>query len=205
MKSVCVLDYGVGNILALKSALSKVFQEVHTINTIDELRNIGSRHLVLPGVGAADYAMQNIDVQEFLRIFNENAKLKVLGICLGMQILAEFSEEGNGVKTLGLIKGTTRLLDSKIVGAVPRIGWYRVRKIAPQFDARNSLLQGVASDSFFYFAHSFSLTQSDNMFVDSITDHKIISSVSVNRIFGVQFHPEKSGDLGLKVLENFSK
>lgn len=205
MKGVCVLDYGVGNILALKSALSKVFQEVHTIKTIDEIRNIDSGHLVLPGVGAADYAMQNIDVQEFLRIYNENTRLKVLGICLGMQILAEFSEEGNGVETLGLIKGTTRLMDSKTVGTVPRIGWYRVRKIAPQLDARKGLLQGVDSDSFFYFAHSFSLTQPDNMLVDSITDHRIISSVSVDRIFGVQFHPEKSGELGMKVLENFSK
>ena len=205
MKSVCVLDYGVGNILALKSALSKVFREVYTINTIGQIRNFGSSHLVLPGVGAAEYAMQNINVQEFLRIYNENSKLKVLGICLGMQILAEFSEEGNGVKTLGLIKGTTRRLDSKIVGAVPRIGWYRVRKTDPQLDSNKGLLQGIASDSFFYFAHSFSIVRSDSMFVDSITDHQIISSVTSDRLFGVQFHPEKSGSLGLKVLENFSK
>ena len=204
MKSVSVFDYGVGNILALTSSLSRVFDRVYTISEIGQIAELACHHLVLPGVGAAESAMRNIDPKEFHKTFHEHSSLKILGICLGMQLLAEFSEEGNGVETLGLIRGTTRRLESNVVGIVPRIGWYRVRQSIREKGAQESLLRGIADESFFYFAHSFSVTRPDNSFIDSVTDHQIVSSISSNRLFGVQFHPERSGDLGLKVLSNFS-
>jgi glutamine amidotransferase len=204
MKKVLVFDYGVGNIMSLKSTLARVFSQVEIVSSVDEVSRLNFEYLVLPGVGAAQSAMKKLPINEVQDLLNKNPRLKVLGICLGMQLLMKSSQEGPGVETLGIFQGITKKIPTSSNGNSPRIGWFPVYKNFQDQSSSISILQDVPNNSYFYFAHSFSVASIEARFVDSITDYGIISSITNGRIFGVQFHPEKSGDLGLRVLNNFA-
>jgi len=200
---IAIVDYGMGNLRSVSKAFqSQEFPVVVTRNP-DDISN--ATGLVLPGVGAFGDCVKNL--KEYGLIdpildFIDSGK-PFLGICLGLQVLFEESEEAPGVKGLGLIKGkVVRFPDFKEQGLkVPHMGWNQVtiRKNVP-------ILEGVQDDSWFYFVHSYYPSPKDDgvSAVKTFYGFEFTAAVQKDNIFACQFHPEKSSDLGLKMIRNFS-
>lgn len=207
--SIGILDYGVGNLLSVQRAFQNCSLDVKIITEANEAQR--STHLVLPGVGTYGEVMKQLgyrNLEELIHNHNENGK-PILGICVGMQVLTEKGYENGENIGLGLIGGITRSIQEldPIQGMrIPNIGWTEVEQSDYQ---RNSILFTDTSNSnYAYFAHSYSVS---NINVEMITSHlkksnrQIISSIENDNLYGVQFHPEKSGTFGRKILENFAK
>lgn len=224
LKRVVIIDYGMGNVGSVKNALTFLGQEaVVSLNPEDLER---ATHLILPGVGAFADGMKNLNSTGLVTVL-ESEVLKrrkpILGLCLGMQLLASAGEEGGLHKGLGWIKGRVQRfkVDGKLY-KVPHVGWndvYPVRSQTPgvSVDAgvhrtsngvyprdRATLFQGVKRP-IFYFVHSYHLVPEDKSIIAAETEYggKFVAAVEKDNIFGLQFHPEKSQQEGLKVLENF--
>lgn len=191
-----IINYNAGNIKSVVNALKKIGVEC------DVLSNPGSLNmydkLILPGVGAAKSAMTQLQKNGFVEVL-KSFKNPILGICLGLQLFADFSDEG-GVACLSVIPGVVRrfdFIDREL--KVPQIGWNKV------FLKRNDpLFDGIQSGEFFYFVNSYYL-QTPEDFVIAKTSYGIdfASVVRKENFFATQFHPEKSGEIGLKLLNNF--
>ncbi len=191
-----IINYNAGNIKSVANALKKIGVEC------DILSNPGSLNmydkLILPGVGAAKSAMTQLQKNGFVEVL-KSFKKPILGICLGLQLFSDFSEEG-GVDCLSVIPGVVRrfdFVDREL--KVPQIGWNKV------FLKKNdSLFDGIQSGEFFYFVNSYYLQTSED-FVIAKTSYGIdfASVVRKENFFATQFHPEKSGEAGLKLLNNF--
>jgi glutamine amidotransferase len=193
---ITVIDYGLGNLASVAGALKKLVIPYEVSGDINRLKNATA--LILPGVGAAGRGMENLKKRGIDQIIIEQAKkgTPILGICLGMQLLLTSSEEGN-VDCLGLIEGKVKKFDTSL--KVPQIGWNQV-------ETNNSiLLKGIKNNSYFYFVNSYYCAPDDENITRGITDYdsKFCSVLEKNNLYGVQFHPEKSGDVGLKLLKNF--
>lgn len=197
---IAVVDYGAGNLVSIQQALTSVGAEVVFVSDSEALA--GSDAVVVPGVGAAAPAMERLGRQGLadpLRAWLA-ADRPFLGICLGLQLLFETSEE-DGAQTLGALPGrTTRLTDAP---TLPHIGWNQVvrRRAHPAFD-------GIADGADFYFVHSYAGTPQggpDDEVVVAETTHggTFVSAVARGALLGVQFHPERSGLDGLRLLGNF--
>ncbi len=200
---IAIVDYGMGNLRSVSKAFQSQGFPVTVTRNLDEISNASG--LVLPGVGAFGDCVKNLGefglidpIKEFI-----NSGRPFLGICLGLQVLFEESEEAPGVKGLGLIKGkVVRFPDFKKVGLkVPHMGWNQVtiKKEVP-------ILKGVPQNSWFYFVHSYYPSPEDES-VSVVKTHyglEFTAAVQKENIFASQFHPEKSSDLGLKMLRNFS-
>jgi imidazole glycerol-phosphate synthase subunit HisH len=160
-----------------------------------------AKKLVLPGVGAFGACMQALDRHGFVNLVLDAAQeaTPLLGVCVGMQMLFEESEEFGRTKGLGLLKGQVRRFGDEL--CVPHMGWNQVCQ-----RAANTLFEGVNNESFFYFVHSYYCEPSDSDSIIGKTDYgaSFASVVRQNNICGVQFHPEKSQDAGLKLLKNFA-
>jgi glutamine amidotransferase len=198
---VIVIDHGVGNSIAIKNSLKRLGHETQTVRNLAELDSVASRtnHIILPGVGAFDEAMKCLikgSLDAGLKSFVESGG-KILGICLGMQLLFEESDEGS-LGGLGLIPGRISRIHSAKGVRVPHVGWERVIQV------QESHLFKDLRDEFFYHNHSFAL-QSPSEFELAKIDLVHEYAVAVNRgnVYGVQFHPEKSHSAGSKILENF--
>ncbi len=200
---IAILDYGMGNLRSVSKAFqSQEFPAVVTRNPQDISNASG---LVLPGVGAFGDCVKNLTeyglIDPILKFIDSGKPF--LGICLGLQVLFEESEEAPGVKGLGLIKGrVVRFPDFKKEHLkVPHMGWNQVsiKKDVP-------ILKGVPENSWFYFVHSFYPSPEDDSVsaVKTTYGFEFTAAVSKNNIFASQFHPEKSSDLGLKMIRNFS-
>lgn len=189
-----IIDYGAGNLKSVQNALKKLGIATKIINSGNEL-NLNNK-TIFPGVGAAGSAMKELKKRSFIEIIPK-IKAPFLGICLGMQLLMEFSEE-NDVACLGIVKGKVRRFSGDI--KIPQIGWNKVNLC----DGDNPLFKDVPDKSYFYFVNSY-YADCDNSFVIGSTDYGInfASCVCKNNFYGVQFHPEKSGEIGLKLLNNF--
>ena len=190
---IALIDYGAGNTASVANALKTLGQDF--ILTNREVDICKSDKVIFPGVGEASYTIKQLhryNLINLLRIIRR----PILGICLGMQIFADFSKEGN-VACLGVIPGTIDLFDSTKM-TVPHMGWNEVLQTT-----KSKLFEGIKDREFFYFAHSYYFPLCN--FTTSRANHGIDFSTSVEKgnYFGVQFHPEKSGEAGLKVLENF--
>lgn len=194
---ITVIDYGLGNLASVANALEKLEIPYLISSDIGVLKN--AKVLVLPGVGAAGQGMENLKKRKIDQVIIEQAKrdTPILGICLGMQLLFESSEEGKA-NCLGLIKGDVRKFDTSL--KVPQIGWN-------QIDTRNNslLLKGIKNNSYFYFVNSYYCSPIEEKAIKGVTDYgvKFCSVLEKNNLYGVQFHPEKSGDVGLQLLKNF--
>lgn len=204
--SIAIIDYGAGNLRSVQKAFQKL--EIDAILTRDKMEIRTARGVVLPGVGAHDAAVTELRGTNLEGVIEEVIArgLPFLGICLGYQMLFESSEEGK-LSGLGILEGTVRKFNFSGTPwenelSIPHMGWNRLR-----FTHHSPLFSGIPEGAMVYFAHSYYPDPRDPLLVSSETDHGInfASSVTKGKLFGVQFHPEKSGEVGLKILENFNK
>jgi len=202
---ITIVDYGLGNIRAFLNAYKRLNIEATTAATAEELK--GASRVILPGVGAFDHAMLRLDqsgMRETLDDLVVQRRVPVLGVCVGMQILARSSDEGV-LPGLGWIDGSVKAFASR-EGAntlpLPHMGWNDVRPVS-----RNKLFDRLDVDSRFYFLHSFyfECTKSHNTLAVSGYGGDFASAVHAENIYGVQFHPEKSHHFGTQLLKNFAE
>lgn len=197
---IAVIDYGSGNLRSVVKALESVGAEAIVTQNAKEITN--ANKIVLPGVGAMEQAMQRLKDLNLTSAIQETIKgnKPFLGICLGLQLLFSESEEGGKVKGLEVIPGKVKKLKGQ---KVPHIGWNQVKIVSKE----NPLFKGIPDESSFYFCHSYYVTPEEVSIVAAKTDYGInfTSAIWKNKLFGVQFHPEKSQALGLRLLENFVK
>lgn len=197
---IVIVDYGMGNLRSVE----KVFNRLNAIAIISANPEDISRadKLVLPGVGHFARGMSNLNERNLVGPINEAVKkgVPLLGICLGMQLLTESSEEGEA-SGLGFIEAVTRKFKVKDSVKVPHMGWNNVivKENIP-------LLEGISSDDTFYFAHSYRVeAKSESVVAKTVYDEEFASIILNGNVIGVQFHPEKSHDSGLKLIDNFIK
>ncbi|MCR4618178.1 MAG: imidazole glycerol phosphate synthase subunit HisH [Lachnospiraceae bacterium] len=196
---IAIVDYDAGNIKSVEKALVYIGEEV--VLTRDKDTILGADGVVLPGVGAFGEAMDRLNAYGLSDVLREVAKrnIPLLGICLGQQLLFDESEETPGVKGLGILKGKIkRIPDTGL--KIPHIGWNNL-----QFPNKGRLFEGIPEDSYVYFVHSYYLESDDPKIVTASCEYgcTVQASVECGNIFATQFHPEKSSDTGLKILENF--
>lgn len=200
---ITIVDYGMGNLRSVQKAFERIGIPVMISGRIDEI--LQAEKLVLPGVGNFEQGVSNLKSRGLFDALNsaviEN-KIPILGICLGMQLMTEFSEEGN-CEGFGWIKGkTTRFSFPDNQLKIPHMGWNNLL-----INRVDSLYDGITTDNFFYFVHSYYVSCKDenNILAQTNYGNKFVSSFQKENIFGCQFHPEKSHDAGLQILKNFAK
>ncbi len=195
---ITIIDYGVGNLASVDNALEKL-GIAHEISG-DPEAIMSAQALILPGVGAAGQGMENLKSRGLDNLIVERVKagVPILGLCLGMQLLMDLSEENEKVECLSLISGTAKKFHTKL--KVPQMGWNQV-EVLPN----SKLLKSIPSGSYFYFVHSYYCEPQDKNVIKGITDYDVefCSVIEQDNIYGTQFHPEKSSDHGLQLLRNF--
>ena len=199
---IAIIDYGMGNLRSVQKAFEKVGAKALITQDANELARADK--IVLPGVGAIKPSMDKLASLEFIDpLKNEIKKGKpFLGICLGFQLLFESSDEGGMVEGLGILKGCVKRFNAKGL-KIPQMGWNQLN--IKQTDC--PLYKGIDNNVNVYFCHSFYVEPQDKTVIATTTDYgsDFTSSVSVNNIYGVQFHPEKSQKTGLTILKNFTE
>ncbi|MCJ7762684.1 imidazole glycerol phosphate synthase subunit HisH [Candidatus Bathyarchaeota archaeon] len=197
MPKVLIIDYGVGNLLSLKFALEKAGLNAKITAPTQQLKNADA--IALPGVGNFSAAAKALASVKAELVDTVNSGTPVLGICLGMQLFFQESEEGPG-EGLAFFKGKNLKLSGPV--KVPHMGWNSLRMVR-----QNELFDGVKNDAYVYFVHSLYPVPVDNEIVCTQTEYggTFPSAVASKNVYGTQFHPEKSGDVGLKILKNFAK
>ena len=197
-----MIDYGVGNLFSVSKAVEAVGAEVEVTGDADRIR--AADKLILPGVGAFGDCMKNLKAAGLDGLIVDQIKSgkPLMGICVGLQILFEGSEESPNVAGLGVFKGMIKRIRAEGL-KIPHMGWNRVIR-NEELGIRNGQLPRI-TDSFFYFVHSYHAVPAERSIIAATTDYgeTLTAAVSRDNIFAVQFHPEKSGDVGLQVLKNF--
>ena len=199
MKNICILDYKVGNIQSLKNILDKLNVKYKYSNSKKDICN--ASHLILPGVGSFDAAYQKAIKYLPLKLIQEQILKKnkpILGICVGMQIMATYGEEGRGSKGLNWIEGKVLKIKKKNF-TIPHVGWNTVTNV------KNSKIMKTINNKDFYFLNSyyFNIKNKKNIVAYTSYGLNFPSVINQNNIYGVQFHPEKSQEKGLLILKNF--
>ena len=198
---IAIIDYGVGNLFSLRSSFAAIGQEAAVTNDIDEIRR--ADRLILPGVGAFRDAAEKLRASGMDRaVKEETAKGKpLLGVCLGMQMLFERSYEYGVYEGLGLLKGEIRPIAERIPAGlkIPQMGWNALKIVKD-----SPLLKYTREGEYVYFVHSYSAVGCDDSLLAS-TEYgaELTACVWKGNVFGCQFHPEKSGEVGLRILKAF--
>lgn len=197
---IAIIDYGAGNIRSIEKALEQVGAQVQV--TDDPAVVANAQAVVLPGVGSAGAAMARMTecgLDDAIREATRQGK-PFLGICLGMQLLADHHAEGE-VAGLKLFRGEVRRIPHG--PKIPHMGWNQVKPIQPGL----TILDEIPQDAYFYFAHSYYVEPQDSHGIAAVTDYgsSFCSVIVTDQVWGTQFHPEKSGSVGLQVLSNFMK
>jgi imidazole glycerol-phosphate synthase subunit HisH len=200
MTKIAIFDFGAGNLFNLhQSLLRNGAHSVDIIRTLKELEKYDG--LVLPGVGNFDNAISSIRRDAVSLNMAVDNGMPILGICLGLEMLFNKSEEGV-LEGLKLIEGDVMMLSKKKV-KVPHIGWNNLRIVKRE----SNLLKGIPQDSWVYFVHSYHIEPEDKNLIAAIADYGSMLPVVIERsnLFGTQFHPEKSGKIGAQIVKNFIK
>ena len=197
-----VIDYGMGNLRSVAKAVEKSGYSVKVSGEYLDIKR--AKKIILPGVGAFGKAMENLKRQGILDVIKEKLRegTPYLGICLGLQLLFEWSEEGN-TKGMGVIKGVVKRFPNLPSLKIPHMGWNQVKLRMEGED----LFDGIPDNSYFYFIHSYYVIPVEKKIIATTTFYGVefVSSIKKGNLFACQFHPEKSGKIGLKLLENFLK
>ena len=199
---IAILDYDAGNIRSVEKAFQYLGEETVFSRDRDEI--LSADKVVLPGVGAFGDAMNKLKDYNLVNTIYDvvDKKIPFLGICLGLQLLFESSDETPGVSGLGILPGNILRIPDKPGYKIPHIGWNSL-----ELTNNGRLFDGVAENAYVYFVHSYYLKARDEEMVKASTEYvtHIHASVEKDNVFACQFHPEKSGDVGLKILSNFAK
>ncbi|MDF1582053.1 MAG: imidazole glycerol phosphate synthase subunit HisH [Methyloprofundus sp.] len=199
---VALINFAMGNLASVRRGLEDLGVDVIIANTPDALLHVDK--IVLPGVGAFYQGMANLHAGGWLPALNEaviEQRIPILGICLGMQMLASHGEEGGSTTGLGFIPGRVKNLDH--LGCklrLPHIGWNDI-----SYPAASVIFDDIQSGTDFYFVHSYAFVPEQEAFISAYVsyDVKVVAAIQNEHIFGCQFHPEKSSRAGRKVLQNF--
>ncbi|MDD6060229.1 MAG: imidazole glycerol phosphate synthase subunit HisH [Ruminococcus sp.] len=197
---IAIIDYGAGNIFSVKNALDYLGLENALVSDAESIKSADA--VILPGVGAFPAAMEKLGNSGLIDVIKEEAKRKpFLGICLGMQMLFEKGYEFEECEGLGLIKGSVRFMDEPDL-IIPHMGWNKLVKLNDC-----PLLNGLGDNEYVYFVHSYKAECADeNVAAYSEYGGRVPALVFNGKfVYGAQFHPEKSGDTGLKILKNFGE
>lgn len=197
---IAIIDYDAGNIKSVEKALLFLGQE--TVVTRDPGKILGADGVILPGVGAFGDAMEKLKTYGLVPVIRQCVRedRPFLGICLGLQLLFESSEESPGVEGLGVLKGKVLRIPEKQDLKIPHIGWNDLK-----FPRPGRLFRGIPEGAYVYFVHSYYLQAAEEAVVTATTDYgvRVHAAVERGRLFACQFHPEKSSDVGLRILKNF--
>jgi imidazole glycerol-phosphate synthase subunit HisH len=202
---ITIINYGLGNVQAFANVYKRLNIPAVIATGTSDLE--GATRLILPGVGAFDHAMELLDASGMREQVDDlvlNRKIPVLGVCVGMQILARCSEEGTAAG-LGWIDGRVRRFDEAMLQPPPRLPHMGWNDVVPKGDAK--LFSGLEQDSRFYFLHSyyFDCASNDNVLATAEYGISFGCAVRSSNIYGVQFHPEKSHEYGVRLLKNFAE
>lgn len=198
---IAIVDYGAGNLMSVKKALDFIGEESVITSDCEAIKS--AERVILPGVGSFGDAMESMrqkGLDETVKCAALSGK-PFLGICLGLQLLFESSEESPGANGLELLSGNISLIPGSSGLKVPHVGWNSV-EIKPE----SRLFKGIPSGSYFYFVHSYYLNGAESGVVAGKTNYGVDIECAVEKgnLFATQFHPEKSGEIGLKLLKNFA-
>ncbi len=192
---ITIIDYKSGNLKSISNGFKKIGEDFQITDDVELISD--AKHLVLPGVGAFGSAMENLE--PFREVIEEhvNDDKPFLGVCLGQQVLMGESEESPNVEGLNLFKGHCEYLPEGV--KIPHMGWNQLNVLN-----NSPILEGVDKE-YFYFVHSYHVIPDDSEIIAGVCDYGIdvVASLSQNNLFSTQFHPEKSGKAGLKILKNF--
>ena len=200
MAQIAIIDYGVGNLRSVEKAFAA--NGCTAVMSSDEKVLRQAERLVLPGVGAFGACMNQLGARGFDELVRERVATgtPLLGVCVGMQMLFEESEEFGASRGLGFLRGRVRRFSADLL--VPQVGWNQVRQ-----QNSNPLFEGIKDSAFFYFVHSYYCEAAETEVIAGETDYGVAyaSVVARENLFGVQFHPEKSQKDGLRMLANFAR
>ena len=198
---IAIVDYGIGNLRSVEKALQFIGLESEI--TFEEEKLPNSNGIILPGVGAFPDAMENLKSRGLDETIKKAAAINkpILGICLGMQLLFEESDEIRLTEGLGLIKGRIEKFKEEQV-KIPHMGWNSLNIVQ-----ENNILKGINQEDYVYFVHSYYavLKHRENLIAETEYGVKAPAVVSEGNVYGMQFHPEKSGDIGIQMLRNFGE
>ncbi len=204
---IALIDYGVGNLYSVAKALAFVGGEVKLTSDAADLKRADK--MVLPGVGAFGDCMKNLQATGLIPTILEQILMHkpLLGICVGLQILFEGSEESPKIRGLGVFKGEVKKIRTGNL-KIPHMGWNSIkigRKDNLVKFGASKILAGLNDGNYFYFVHSYHAVPANENLITATTDYgeNVTAAVELGNIFATQFHPEKSGDVGLQVLKNF--
>ena len=201
MTMIAIIDYDAGNIRSVEKALQHLGEETILTHDFREIQKADK--VILPGVGAFGDAMEHLKHYELDRAIKEVVAMDkpFLGICLGLQLLFESSDETPGVEGLGILRGNILRIPEEEGLKIPHIGWNSL-----EFPREGRLFQDLPADPYVYFVHSYYLQAQEPQIVTATCKYgvQIHASVEKNQVFACQFHPEKSGEVGLKILKNFA-
>ena len=197
---IAIIDYDAGNIKSVQKAINLLGEE--TVLTREREDILAADKVILPGVGAFGDAMEKLERFGLVQVIKEvvDKGTPFLGICLGLQLLFEESEESPGVKGLGILKGKIVKIPEETGLKIPHIGWNSL-----DFPSEGTLFKGIQPNSYVYFVHSFYLQAEEKEIVKATTKYGVTIEASVEKgnVYACQFHPEKSSDVGLQILKNF--
>ncbi len=193
MSKTVIIKYNAGNIRSVLFALERIGIEAVVTDNHDEIRN--ADRVIFPGVGEASSAMQYLEQRGMVELI-KSLKQPVLGICLGMQLMCAFSEENN-TKCLGIFEQKVLKFPETVGFKVPQIGWNNIASL------KSSLFKGVEEDAFMYFVHGYYVEKCENAIATTDYIQPYSAAIQKDNFFAVQFHPEKSGDVGERILRNF--
>tara|TARA_B100001758_G_scaffold37665_1_gene28915 strand:- start:695 stop:1282 length:588 start_codon:yes stop_codon:yes gene_type:complete len=190
--NVAIVDYGVGNIKSIQHSLDRI--GVNHVYTMNPEIIFSAEKVIFPGVGDASYAMKKLKNNNLDKLI-PNLKQPLLGICLGMQLMCTYSEEGD-TSCLGIIDAEVKKFNSK-KNKIPQIGWNNIKNL------KTNLFKGIYENEFMYMVHTYYVPKSRFTISESIYGLTYSSAINKDNFYGTQFHPEKSGLIGEKIIKNF--